>query len=451
MFRHSDAPARYRLRLMLAFEAYLTATLLIYLFGPLALPEPHVVTVALLVLAYQAALFAGFLLAERLAPLGAGSRPPATNFGRGRGLIIVPVALGGTLSVFFSYASLSSYAQSWNPLRLLTSISRSIQNPAAAYAANHAVSAKGGTWITGASTLAAPLTFAAFVLGLYYFRKLPLAVRALVVTDGLLQLLTAVIRGMNFGVFKVTAVVLTVALLSLLNRMPRRSPRRRTLYARAAALGLTLVAFLGYFSVTTGDRLSAPRPSVIAGIPIDYTSPLISHFPESLQQHAALLSLYLGQGYHGFSLTLDYPFSSTYGLGNGMFVMDNLKQLFGWDLFQRTYIHKMDPVWSESQNWHTAYTWFANDVGLWGVAVVMFAVGGLFNIVLQGAMREDALAVALLPLFLMMMFFLPANNVVISNPLTCMPFVILGATYVLLLAHHRSRDRPISLRRRRTL
>jgi len=435
---------------MLAFEAYLTATVLIYLFGPLALPEPHVVTVALLVLAYQAALFAGFLLAERLVPLGAGSRPPASSGGGGCWLI-APVALGGTLSVFFSYASLSAYAQSWNPLRLLTSVSRSIQNPAAAYAANHAVSAEAGTWITKASTLAAPLTFAAFALGLYHFRKMPLAVRALVVADGLLQLFTAVVRGMNFGVFKVTAVVLTVTLLSMLSRMPRRSLRRSTFYARAVALALTLVAFLGYFSVTTGDRLSASQPSVIAGIPIDYTSPLISHLPESLQQPAVLLSLYLGQGYHGLSLALDHTFSSTYGLGNSMFVMNNVKRSFGWDLFPRTYIHKMNPAWSESQNWHTAYTWFANDVSLWGVPVVMFGVGCLLSVVLRGAMREDALAIAVLPLLMMMMFFLPANNVVISNPLTFMPFATLGTIYVLLLAHHRSRDRPISLRRRRTL
>jgi len=80
----------------------------------------------------------------------------------------------------------------------------------------------------------------------------------------------------------------------------------------------------------------------------------------------------------------------------------------------------------------------------------MFAVGGLFSIVLRGAMREDALAISLLPLFMMMMIFLPANNVVISNPLTCMPFAILGATYVLLLAHHRFWERHFPLSWKRT-
>jgi len=256
---------------------------------------------------------------------------------------------------------------------------------------------------------------------------------------------------MNFGVFKVTAVVLTVVILSLLNRIPRRRrPSGTTLYARVGALAVALVGFLVYFSVTTGDRISTIKPSAIAGVPIDYNSPLISHLPESLQMHAVLLSLYLGQGYHGLSLTLNYPFSSTYGLGNSMFVMDNVKRLFGWDLFPRTYIHKMGPVWSKSQNWHTAYTWFANDVSPWGVVVVMFAVGGLFSIVLRGAMREDALAISLLPLFMMMMIFLPANNVVISNPLTCMPFAILGATYVLLLAHHRFWERHFPLSWKRT-
>lgn len=437
MDRPSDTRPKRRLIIVLGFECYLAVTFLVFLFGPLDFSKPHFTTVIILVAAYQSALFAGFVLAERYIPVRAGLHIPGS---RGRGVAdVVPLAtVGLSLSLFFSYSSLASFAQTWNPFKLTDTVSRSLVNPGHAYVANLA-SEQAGTWITKVATLAAPLTFAAFVLGLYYFMRLTPTIRALVIASGVFELLTAAIRGMNFGVFKVTIVVLTVGLLHLLNKTARRRLSRRRLVAGAGVLVAVVSAFVGYFVITTGDRLSGhAQRAVIAGVPIDYSSPLVSGLPDSLKSDAVLFSLYMSQGYHGLSLVSGYDFTSTYGFGNSVFVMNNLDRTFGWDLFPRTYVHKMDPVWSESENWHTAYTWFANDVGLWGVVVVMLGMGAAISVVLRGAERGEVLAIALLPLMMMMLIFLPANNVVMSNPLTAMPLGILGLAYGLLVARHNS-------------
>ena len=436
MIRVPEGPRRHRLWLLLGLETYLTATFLVYLVGPFAFAKPNAAEVAMLVLVYQGALLLGFLLAERF--LGHGTDRPikAPDWG-GRGRLVATIGVGELLSLVFSYGSLASYAQSWNPVRVLDALIRSIQSPGAAYVANHAASSNAGTLLTKSSTLAAPLTFATLVIGLYFWRKLPRVLQIIVVLDVFMQLLTAVIRGVNFGVFKVTAVVLTVALLMMLRGARRRRLDRKAFYARVAGAALIVSMFVGYFVVNTGDRMTVERPASRAGVSIDYNSPLVKVLPEGAQSRAILVYMYLGEGYYGLSIAVDYPFMSTFGLGNSVFLMDNAKRAFGWDLFPRTYVHRMDSEWSESQNWHTAYTWFANDVGLGGVVGVMLLLGVLLNVVLRGAMRRDLLAIAVLPLYLMMVIFLPANNVVMSNPLTCMPLVVITGTYVVVLVRRR--------------
>jgi hypothetical protein len=181
--------------------------------------------------------------------------------------------------------------------------------------------------------------------------------------------------------------------------------------------------------MNTSDRLSTALPLTIAGVPMNYDNVLVSSLPDTWKVGAVLVFLYLCQGYYGFSYTFDYPFESTYGFGSGRFVSDNVGSMLGTDIYSRTYVHRMSGIWDERQNWHTAYTWFANDVSPVGVVLVMLFVGLMFGMVLRGALRGEVLAIALLPLYCLMVVFIPANNVVISNPLTCMPFVILSAVF----------------------
>ena len=90
----------------------------------------------------------------------------------------------------------------------------------------------------------------------------------------------------------------------------------------------------------------------------------------------SMISAYVAQGYYGLSLALEKPFESMYGLGHSTlltraFVAVTKDQAFA----DRALTTRLgDDGWDVRYQWSSAYAWFANDVGVWGSALV---VGGL--------------------------------------------------------------------------
>lgn len=61
--------------------------------------------------------------------------------------------------------------------------------------------------------------------------------------------------------------------------------------------------------------------------------------------YAVMAASYLGQGYHGLSLALHEPFTSTYGLGHSPLLMNYLGPFAGHDFAQRAYTAKISDRW----------------------------------------------------------------------------------------------------------
>jgi len=122
------------------------------------------------------------------------------------------------------------------------------------------------------------------------------------------------------------------------------------------------------------------------------------------------LSNYLVQGYYGFSQSLNMDFTSTFGFGSSPFLMRQVQWLTGYDLSQYTYQHKIEAVWGKAQ-WHSLYAQIANDFNFWGVAVWNFIMGFYLAKVWRSFLDENNLySKFLLPLFVIMIIFTPANN-----------------------------------------
>ena len=83
------------------------------------------------------------------------------------------------------------------------------------------------------------------------------------------------------------------------------------------------------------------------------------------------IDYYLVQGYYGFSLILNLDHNWTFGFGNSPFLQNQFKILFGADLSEFTFQHRISSLWDESAQWHSFYGLFANDFGLIGVALVV--------------------------------------------------------------------------------
>ena len=59
------------------------------------------------------------------------------------------------------------------------------------------------------------------------------------------------------------------------------------------------------------------------------------------------------------------------------------------------------------------------------------AVNFVLNLILRDAKNGNTIAISLLPLYVIMIIFLPCNNIVLSNPSTFMPFIIWNVVWII--------------------
>ncbi len=143
------------------------------------------------------------------------------------------------------------------------------------------------------------------------------------------------------------------------------------------------------------------------------------------------LSNYVVQGYYGFSQALNMEFTSTFGFGNSQFLARQLEWATGYNLSLDTYQHKIDAVWGETTQWHSLYSYIANDVHFLGVAVWNFIMGFYLARVWRSFLDEDNLfAKMLLPLFAMLVIFTPANNQVLGFLESFSAFILLTVLWI---------------------
>lgn len=141
--------------------------------------------------------------------------------------------------------------------------------------------------------------------------------------------------------------------------------------------------------------------------------------------------VYLTQGYYGMSLSTGIPLETTYGLGHSRFIRDALQKYLGIDLKPRTFQQRIRGQWGANGGWHSAYSEWANDVGFVGVAFVMLALGFYVGAIWISALQtRNVGAVCSLPLLVILIFFIPANNQVFNLLESLASFVVLFFVWV---------------------
>ena len=230
------------------------------------------------------------------------------------------------------------------------------------------------------------------------------------------ELFFSVGRGASFGLVSLlTTFFLTTMFWA-------RSARSRAVTVLAGALLVLVlfggsVAFFAYNLYLRSDNVQ--RGLEIHEFRNSYT--ILDHWtfrviPASLQPSYMNVVSYLGQGYYHASLAMDLDFESTYMVGNNPALI-GLAQLFGLDVWNRTYMHRLQVAKSvdELGYWHSAYTWYANDVSFYGVPFVLFGLGYLFGFSWARARKGDFLSAILFVMFGNMLLFLFANNTYLSS------------------------------------
>jgi len=158
---------------------------------------------------------------------------------------------------------------------------------------------------------------------------------------------------------------------------------------------------------------------------VDDNSAAFQIVPKPLQLTYLLVVSYLGQGYYHTCLAFDLDFKSTYLLGNNPALIDFAK-IVGIDVWRDTYMYRLkekgvDPL----INWHSAYTWYANDVSFFGVPFLLFIIGYFFGISWACSLNGgDFLSKIVFIILANMLLFLFANNTYLSSVFYSFTFIL---------------------------
>lgn len=398
---------------------YYITTYLLYRFGPVIYPDNNINKSSFFLILYFLSFILGYKISSKIDIKPKNLRKIDEKY------LLIILKIGLLTSAFFSIAYFINFSGSINPIIITENLFTGFTNPEIGYINNINIE-KTSSIITQLTTLMSPLTFAVIPMGVLLFNKLTLKSKISYVLVVLLDCLQYIIKGTNFGIFKILISIIIVFIVLYSNENSKKINKKNILL-----LSLLGCFFMFYFLLSISSRLNYSQiPETYLGLKVNQTHSIFKVIPLVISIPLFIATTYFSQGYYGFDLAFNYPFSSTFGLGSGRFLISYGEKIFGIDLWSRTYQYKMDDIWSSRVSWHTAFTWFSNDVGFYGVVIIMVIIGFLFGIIITDAYdNHSVIAVILLPLYVILLIFLPSNNIVFDNPTLFIPFIVMNLVW----------------------
>jgi len=274
------------------------------------------------------------------------------------------------------------------------------------------------------------VAFAKFLFIFYfiwYWRVLSILARTFSVLYSFFYISPGISAGVNSVMF--WFVIFFSSSLLFFYFLKKRNKLKLILIVLSFLIMVPILSF-GYIMSERGGgysyfEQSSPRGDISITInDIDLESPTIFSY---LGYSFTWLDYYITQGYYGFSLVLEQNFRWTYGFGNSAFLQRQFNLISGIDVGQLSYQRRYDNIWGELSQWHSFYGQFANDFSPLGLVLLMFALGFMFARVWMTVLFRDSFyGAALMPIFVIMFVFLPANNQIFGYIDTISYFVFIS-------------------------
>lgn len=401
------------------FQIYLTASVLTFAFGPWAWPVSNPWQLYTFVFMAQAALLAGYLSALKKRP-----RPGSLN---------LPVRSAVAVSVVLNWLWLGQvykYRTGATDLNgAVASLVAGFTNPGQQYGDrmnNYAMGAQAPAGIMNYITLLMfPILWIALPLGVVFWNQLSRWVRIALVGSIILNLLTWVAAGTNKGIADFVLLLPCLLIARSPTMLLNIKVRKLALVGLVAILGSALL--FTFFSMgmlgRVGGRMAMSYDSS-SGAVANSDNVLLRFVIPELQGPIAAFATYFSQGYYGLSLSLKEPFIFCYGVGHSYFLEGLSRHLVDTPILESTYPARIEASgWNLYRHWNSLYPWIASDLSFPGTIVFMFLLGRLVALVwMDVAFCRNPWAVCLLPLLLIMLFYIPANNQVLAFSDAAMPF-----------------------------
>ncbi|MGZ5441411.1 MAG: hypothetical protein ACXW5U_03925 [Thermoanaerobaculia bacterium] len=251
----------------------------------------------------------------------------------------------------------------------LQDISRLFLDPAAAH--SQMVEVVAGSrderlWLLLVKSLASPFTVV--VVPFFAYRCFHLGKdRWRFITALLLMVLFSVFRGTDkelFDAFILSAGAYTVAVARDQKRL--LSPRVLKWAAASAVLLVLLIALFGFRKV---DRIGPAAYRCLADTDVCHPLAFGGEITNT-SVTVVMLANYLTQGYHGLASALDGEFHTGWGVGHSRPLRYLAGRLGLWTDGMLT--DQLDRLgWATKALWSSGLTWIANDVGFFGVPLIL--------------------------------------------------------------------------------
>lgn len=386
---------------------YIALTYILFLIAPFNWPLTNGLKLFLVVALSLVALAAGY-------GLGLGRGPVAA-----KPLPVRLIAIIGGISAFaILFPSAQAYAGRW-PWELLDALS---DQKAAYQGLGEQLRETAGqrAYIAAARAIAAPLAFAATVLGILNWKRIGVLGKVGVAFAVGSSLTFSILRGTNKEVVDSTIIILSaLAIVRARQRAAQPSHLRAQIdpFKRLAALvgiGVVLALVVAIFLARISGRLGFSETFCIglSGICSDFNSGIYYYLPLDISRSLAMITSYQGQGYFGLSLALEEPFSSGFGLAHSPALSSLYIQFGGDESFIRdTYPYRLlYKAWDPEVQWTSMLTWIAADIGFPGaiatVGVLGFALSRSWKSAVAGS---NDIAAGLFIIAVLTCFYFSAN------------------------------------------
>ena len=328
--------------------------------------------------------------------------------------------------------------------RFIPDVICGIADPGEAYAQSLILREGGEPLIEYVRIFLGPLLYMALPLTVFYWDQLSRRVRI----AGICGILGTVGLFIAMGTNKAIAdtVLLVPCLVLAAYCAGRMKLSRKKMLRVAAASLLALLLFLVYFGFAVSSREGSTAAAgyfLAAHTRVDEDNFLVRHLPPGVGTVLTGLDLYLTSGYYALSLSLHEPFVPIYGVGNSFFLYRQAARITGnAGIAELPYPVRIEKYgWDAQGLWSSIYPWIASDVSFPGTIVVVFLIGRLFAQSWLDTLRGDnPLAVVMFSIFVIVLFYFPANNQMLQSGEGFTAF------WVTLILWRRSRRRVSAVR-----
>lgn len=408
---------------LILLEGYLILTLVFLFFGPVTF-ELHNVE---LFLAYMFIYHIAFILGYYLSIKSFIVNKHPVNYAFS-GFKFYALLIFGSFSILLTYKNIMM-ADSIIPYNLVNEFKSGLSNPGEIYAERmERIASGGGVSTRVLNLLSIFFSFTKFLFLFYfifYWKTLSFFKKIL----SLIYCVVFISPGISAGTNSVVFLFFIFSFFS----MVMLGYLRKNRYFNYIVIFSILFAFIpiGFFGLIMSQRGGGfeyfSTISPLGDISIEMPTPPLDSILGFYQYSFVWLSTYVLQGYYGFSLILGMDLNWTFGFGNSAFLQRQFLMITNVDISSWTYQSRISDIWDKDAQWHSFYGQLANDVGFIGLAFLMLLLGFFFSRVwLTVIFNKSFYGAALLPIFIIMFIFFPANNQVFGYIDTLSYFVIVS-------------------------